>query len=270
VPELKETERAVLDRYRINGKRHTYVLGQNTGVVSFYSQQCRAFQLARVFVASLSPDEIKNHKFAVIGGGVGGVTLWAALRSFGLQKVALYEATSEILSRQMDAKHRHAHPALNDWPRLSGARVFSSTTKWPFLNWFGADAASVVEQLRDDPILNQLQNAPDATILKDYQALSVREIHGGPGRDRGNVRVGFDTPDGQWNDTVHSVFMTVGYGYERDLKHSNCNSYWWPDNIRQFVRDRHEYGDFKFVISGTGDGALIDAIRLAVKLLIST
>ena len=262
---LTSQEESQLSATRLSEANNVYAVGLETGVVSFYSQQCRAFDLARLFAKKQGIDSFDNHKIGVIGGGVGGTTLWAALHAYGFKDVTLYEASDEILARQASAGHRHAHPAINDWPVFDGKREFSSTTKWPFLNWFGTDAASVVRQMRDDPYIKELRAATPERVKLRYIAGRISEDKNSGDSGLPPVTVSFQTQQGSVSHHFDTVFFAVGYDYEVNLDQSASNSYWWPDNVREYLWDRHEYVGHKFLMSGTGDGGLIDLIRLAEK-----
>ena len=262
---LVNQEEHRLSASRLCEANNVYAVGLETGVVSFYSQQCRAFDLARLFAKKQDIKSLQENKIGIIGGGVAGTTLWAALQAYGFEDVTLYEASDEILSRQASADHRHAHPAINDWPRFDANRKFSSTTKWPFLNWFGADAASVVRQMRDDPYIKELRaKAPNGVKLR-HLAVKISDRLESDATGLPPVTVNFQTQQGSCQDYFCTLFLAVGYDYEIGLNHSASNSYWWPDNVREYLWDRHEYGEYQFLMSGTGDGGLIDLVRLAER-----
>lgn len=253
-----------LDRYLCAGWSQLFTVGHNSGVVSFYSQQCRAFHLSELLAEHLRKDHKEEPKVAIIGGGIAGVTLWTAMQQYGLGDTKLFEATENLLTRQSEARHRHAHPAINEWPLLSGGRSFSSTTKWPFLNWFGSDASSVATQLKSDPILTYYRNSnPDGIKLSHTVVGLAEEENELLGRNQ--VIVQFQTPNGDQVGAFDYVVSAMGYSFERDLEHSASKSYWWADHVKHYVRDRHDFSDHRIFISGTGDGGLIDAVRLAEK-----
>jgi hypothetical protein len=262
---LTSQEESQLSANRLGEAINVYAVGLDTGVVSFFSQQCRAFDLARLFAKKQVIESFDNHKIGIIGGGVAGTTLWAALQAYGFKDVTLYEASDEILARQASASHRHAHPAINDWPLFDAKRQFSSTTKWPFLNWFGTDAASVVRQMRDDPYIKALRAAAPERVKLRHIAVSISEDNESGATDLPPVAVSFQTHGENVPAYFDTLFFAVGYDYEVNLDQSASNSYWWPDNVREYLWDRHEYVEHKFLMSGTGDGGLIDLIRLAEK-----
>lgn len=262
---LTNQEEYQLSASRLCEANNVYAVGLETGVVSFYSQQCRAFDLARLFAKKQDTKSLREQKIGIIGGGVAGATLWTALQAYGFEDVALYEASDEILSRQASAGHRHAHPAINDWPLFDANREFSSTTKWPFLNWFGADAASVVRQMREDPYIKRLRAQMPERVKLRHLAVGISEEQETGTEDLPPVTVEFQTQQEVYREHFCTVFLAVGYDYETGLHHSSSNSYWWPDNVREYLWDRHEYGEYQFLMSGTGDGGLIDLIRLAER-----
>lgn len=254
-------EEGDLKRYLCKGRSNTYIVGHNSGVVSFYSQQCRAFHLAYLLNEVAKKSSLHTQRIGVLGGGIAGVTLWTALREYGFENVHIFEATNDLLSRQRESTHRHAHPCINEWPLQGGGRDFCSSTKWPFLNWYGATAASVLEQLKSDPTFSYHVATASEFVHPNHTIIEISE-HQDLQRHT-SVKVAFRTLGA--NDVEHFeiVVCALGYGYERDIHDSASKSYWWTDHVANYVRDRHEFAEQKRFVSGTGDGGLIDVIRMA-------
>ena len=76
---LTSQDEKQLSASRLCNANNVYAIGLETGVVSFYSQQCRAFDLARLFAKKQEIESHQDHQIGIIGGGVAGTTLWAAL-----------------------------------------------------------------------------------------------------------------------------------------------------------------------------------------------
>lgn len=259
-----------LGHFQLKQFQNIYTIGMNTGVVSFYSQQSRAFQLAATLDMAV-PDASKSKlKVAVLGGGVAGVTFWMAMQILGFEDSTIFEATHQLLNRQAKSTHRFAHPSINEWPNVGdGGRPFRSTTAWPFANWYASTADDVVRQLRDDRLLQRLLVEKDALVkpnhvIRQITDASTRSVLKSP-RNFGlpEVGVSFHTPLDDDTEPFHLVVSALGYGYETDLSDSASKSYWWPDHIGHYSQERHEYGTHAKLVSGTGDGGLIDCIRFA-------
>jgi hypothetical protein len=267
---LSNADIAWLEHFQLKQFPNIYTIGMNAGVVSFYSQQSRAFQLA-VTLDKAIPDASKPKlKVAVLGGGVAGVTFWMAMQILGFEDSTIFEATHQLLNRQAKSTHRFAHPSINEWPNVGdGQRRFRSTTAWPFANWYASTADDVVRQLRDDRLLQRLLVEKDALVkpnhvirqITDASTSSVLKLPRGFGLPE--VGVSFHTPLGDDTEPFHLVVSALGYGYETDLGDSASKSYWWPDHIGHYSQERHEYGTHGMLVSGTGDGGLIDCIRFA-------
>ncbi|WP_300064705.1 hypothetical protein [uncultured Roseobacter sp.] len=251
-----------LNRYLCKDRENTFLIGHGSGVVSFYSQQCRAFHLATLLTSASSSSQKDKLRIAVLGGGVAGVTVWTALRELGFSQTHIFEATNRLLSRQQDSIHRHAHPCINEWPLLGSGRKFSSSTKWPFLNWYGGTASSVSQQLRSDPtFLYHLHSAPDY-VHELHTVTRISEFEH-PLHKRKMVEVGYRAAASDDVQEFDLVICALGYGYERDIEFSASKSYWWTDHVANYVRDRHEFANESRFVSGTGDGGLIDVVRLS-------
>jgi hypothetical protein len=256
---IRET---ALKRFRIQGMPNVYTVGHHSGVVSFYSQQSRAFYLAYLLAGKHKLETRAQLQVGVLGGGVAGTTLWVALRQLGFCNCKILESTNALLSRQVDSDHRFAHPSINEWPLVGNKkRAYRSTTSWPFLNWFAGTAKSVVHQMRGDPLLcHHLEKAPDH-VLCQSTVTEIRPLGDDDQPDQSiAVSVRSETNQVLYFDVV---VCCLGYGYEDNLDWSASQSYWWNDHVRNYIRERHEYEKRSIFISGTGDGGLIDCVRLA-------
>ena len=226
-----------------------YFVGPFGGRVSFASQQRRVLNL----IWALTKKGIlpkRGARVAVVGGGIAGVTAAAALLCRSCD-VHLYEREGEVLTLQSLAHHRTVHPSINFWPE----EALSWTTEFPFLDWYADDAVRVAKVIERD-----WKGFEDAYNRFESVEGWLAGLHV-------NTPVsGFDDDDGRPvvlvnkkpHDTYDIVFVTTGFGFERNLGDEEQKRYWTQDEIDLLSLRT----GLKIAVSGTGDGGVIDALRL--------
>lgn len=221
-----------------------FCLGANVGRISFASQQTRALNL----IWALGKQGLLNSDklVAVVGGGVSGITAATAVRGFGCS-VRVFEEGGSELYRQRWTTHRHVHPTVNWWPKAE----LLPTTALPFMNWGFANCHEVIEVMYRTWSNMEKKSNGSVTIQfgQSIQNLFIDEANGG--------RVTLQTKDGRNTPAFDLVIVATGFGEEEGNAE---NSYWKADGIEQ--RRDDPSGKRHFIISGTGDGGLIDALRL--------
>lgn len=198
---------------------------------NFYSQQLRALALVDVIQELHLPEGRRN--VCVVGAGIAGRTLAAALVCVGAS-VTLIEAEEKGFERYRDAVHRELHPNIIFWPMQKPAPA----TALPFLNWGQAPASSVVEHLIDD-----WENSFAGKIT--YERAEVTAIED----DDTGVRILFK--EGQ-PIRRHLCIVATGFRQERAMGDLASPSYWSTKSVAD--------GDKSVLVSGTGDGGLIDVL----------
>ena len=241
-----------LKNYEMHDK--VYIISTRGGRVSFHSQQLRALQLARLLNQKFA-DTKNDLKVLVIGGGVAGATCFTALNAYGFTHVDGFEAQDQILQTQASSAHRHAHPSYNDWPMILENREFLSTTNLPFMNWFADNTANVTNIMASDPELDKyIENFRTGMVVTNMELVETGILVT-------SKIVGEDT----CNETYNVVICSVGFGTERNLEYSASGSYWWSDHIKHYRSEHQNYIDHTFYVAGTGDGGLIDYVRLGMS-----
>lgn len=238
-------------------KRPIYYIGPFGSRVSFQSQQRRALNV----VGSLMElNEISRETdIVIVGAGVAGMTAFAALSSGGY-KVRLYERNSAVLKLQASSKHRYIHPTVNFWPDTKADR----TTRLPFFDWYSSDCPNVIKAFRDqwdhdadkvvrrDPKLpKKVKDLTQSDPLFEYD-LKLK------GYDPASKRVSL--VDEKKKETIEAdlVLVAIGFGVEDNLGDESQQPYWRDDELVDFAsREGRE-----ILISGAGDGGLIDCLRL--------
>jgi hypothetical protein len=215
-----------------------YAIVPKSGPVSFYSQQRRAFNL----VAALREAGRMPHtsKVAVIGGGLAGATASAAARMLGC-KVTLFEANEARFHQQHGNHTRYIHPRVVDWPREGS---HSPDTDLPFLNWTAGECTSVIEEIEDQWNALHIDLKPPAAV----QVVDFAEDGAFVSSSNPFIYEKFDI-----------VIIAVGFGSESTFG-LNQRSYWSDEHWHQLMSTRQK----TIFVSGTGDGGLIDAMRLVL------
>jgi tetratricopeptide (TPR) repeat protein len=220
-----------------------YALGCFGSQVTFYRQQCRAFNLiwALFQTRRLEP----GNSVAVVGGGLAGMTASAAAASKGC-RVTMFEKTEQLMSLQRDNRTRYIHAGLNDWPLVTLTDTIS--TDLPFLNWYASDTATVFREVERE------------WSKFEVQSRMGREVTDVVRRGRKflvtvNPTFGIEEFD--------RVILALGFGEERTLAPLPFRSYWEDDSLHQGASRRGR--SVSCLVSGCGDGGLIDALRLCLR-----
>jgi hypothetical protein len=216
--------------------------------VNFYAQQKRALNLAW----ALHADEqiMPGQSIAVIGGGITGLTLAAGLISLGC-RVDIFEAGGTPLHRQLSTQHRMAHPTINNWPRMAP----EITTNLPFLDWHvgpcNVVAKSIVDQFEDLRSRFEVGRKQESRVLKGVTADKILDVAEGLVMIKSNAET---------DETYRLAIIAIGFGKELDPTPFESPEYWHADKLIS-DRDSHKYE--YYIVSGAGDGGLIDALRIA-------
>jgi hypothetical protein len=253
--ELTEPEqrRQLLEVFQLPGLGATYLLGCFSRRVTFYSQQVRALNLVDALCKSgvvCEGDEV-----AVVGAGVAGLTAAAGLALRGIA-VRLFEERASPSRRegrmplQQNTIKRAVHPHIYDWPKQGAARAEAGL---PLLDWKAASAQEVVGEID-----RQFMALHESLRRSDRSPRIHLNAHATPGLSprlgpRGSVELIEEAGDSV--GSFQAVVFAVGFGLERG------HSYWSDDGTGDF---ESLSGRRKWFVSGTGDGALIDLLRLLI------
>ncbi len=228
-----------------------FVLGPFANRVSFVAQQTRAINLvyALVKLGIFGKDD----EIAVIGGGVAGLTAAAAVVGFGA-KADIYESGACLLPRQQETVHRVVNPTITKWP----LEDLSETTRLPFLNWYQLPCNEVAQLLQAD--YDRIEKACDGKLNAAFRG-KITKISSGA---KQQVAVELDGAAHKAN--YRAVIVALGFGQEDTGKTiippGEWVGYWTPDNI---VDTRNNNPKLRFIVSGAGDGGMIDMLRILHK-----
>ena len=227
--------RSIVEYSEVPTKDHLYIVGSFARSVTVYSQQVRAIGLVDA-LAGLGRLR-QSSRVAVIGGGIAGMTAAAALCKIGIRPV-IFEKESDLAQLQRTSGRRYLHPHIYDWPIKS---INDADAKLPVLNWSAKMASDVVKHL--DVQWTEVLNGEVAIRgAVDYLEQVGRHWH---------VKCGDETGE------FDAVMSCVGFGVE-----SGAYSYpYWADLPLDDARIHSQ----TWLVSGAGDGALTDLMRLCIK-----
>jgi hypothetical protein len=209
--------------------------------VNFFAQQNRALNL----VWALYEDgHIGDREHvAVIGGGVTGLTVAVALMSHGCT-VDVYEHGNVAIPRQATTDHRFVHPTINAWP----SKDPEITTRLPFMEWHIGQCDVIAEKLKDR--FEEIKTVK-SSLLTGVGARRVMHV-----ATHKVVVKSSHNPE----PVYRLAIIAAGFGEERVYEDIATDEYWTPDGLER-ERNKGKYDDY--VVSGCGDGGLIDALRIA-------
>jgi hypothetical protein len=257
----------VLAAARLDGDQtcRVYLVGALDTGVTVLAQQTRALNLAWALIESgeVPSSSAGTSRVAVVGAGFAGMTIAAALLSKSPSvHVTLFERRDNVLPLQQGSDSRWLHPRIYDWPTVGSE---GPSAALPVMNWSAARASDVVVQVlkaweshtsgnRDR--LEVRCNAKHLRLLPGDDRPGVEWI--GEARDccRPSQTSEAGRPDGGTEKFDH-VVLALGFGLEED----GTSSYWRNETLGQ---PSLEGSPRALVVSGHGDGAVVDILRLRV------
>ena len=238
-----------------------YALGNFGRQVTFASQQTRAFNL--IWALFRANRLATGQRVGVVGAGLAGMTAAVAALAKGCE-VHLYEQASQTCPIQRGNDIRFIHPNILRWPDPVSE---TTQTDFPLLNWTAANVRGVIKQL--DIQWGTHESNPQLKRFFNYKLnrVFVAKDKNGPLRPwlSANRQVdgpaGGDPQPGFVEEPYDAVVLAVGFGEERPLAGVPFLSYWENDSLHQETGR----GRRAILVSGCGDGGLIDALRLRLR-----
>lgn len=245
----------VLDGAAIRDRPNLFVIGCYDRRITFYSQQVRALSLVHALkdLGYLNA----NPRIAVIGGGAAGVSAAAAAVLVSKSNVTLFEAAGELLPLQSTTARRRLDPHIYDWPAYDTTDPIADL---PILDWESGTCRSV----RDDVLLSfehiALHRTPQLHKCTRHKVTGLAMA--ADGYDVRFVDLDAPAPDPGHESTerFNIVMLAVGFGLEPDepLQNVQSASYWSDAGVP--AAEFQGRPTPRFVISGSGDGGLIDLV----------
>lgn len=233
---------------------HGYAVGVFSRSITFYRQQIRALNLIyalRHRRENGSPRLAPESKIAVVGAGAFGLTAAAAARVAGY-KVYLFEKAQQPLMLQSGCTTRWLHPRSYDWP-APGSQIRDA--RLPILNWTAARAAEVA-----DMVTGEFQRIGGPAVGKMRESYNVANIKIAWREESSRYRIHYDALDRTDDLDVEAVIYGVGFGTDQG---EGTTPYWRNDDLAQ--PSISYTAQTSYCISGTGDGGLVDLLRLRIR-----
>jgi hypothetical protein len=244
-----------------------YLLGSLERGGTVYNQQLRAHNLVWALSELHLHNKMKINQVAVVGGGIAGLTTAACFLSlFEDVSVTLFEQLWDLCPLQQGSDNRWLHPKIYGWPG-PGSRAPSASL--PILNWSEGRASDVARI-----ILREFSEFCDAFAKTDgrltvFLGLQHFRINAANNEidwvaNKG-VRTGafFHIGEGQGSSAVFDIIViAAGFGLEMVSSAYPTESYWRNEQLGQPILKGNRQS---FLVSGSGDGALIDLCRLTIE-----
>lgn len=265
--DAKRLERAQEIEAAFAVKAGLYLLGSLERGVTVYSQQVRAHNLVWALQVLSTEAGMAVQRVAVVGGGIGGLTATACLLSlFGKAiKLTLFEKRQDLCPLQQGSDTRWLHPHIYNWP---AAATKAPEASLPVLNWKAERASRVVDQILQN-FQKYVEACTTANSLTFYIGLKHLQIHAASNEiswigNRGSLTGPF-LQAGRSEGLMQKfdvIILAVGFGLEVQPPEYPLNSYWRNEVFSQPILDGTQHA---YLISGFGDGALIDLFRLTIE-----
>jgi hypothetical protein len=235
--------RDVLRLMEVPGAPGLFVLGCFARRVTVYSQQLRALNLVDTLCGMGYLRRSK--RVAVAGAGFGGITAAAALAQVGV-RVSLYDAEPVPMHLQLSSAKRFLHPHIYEWPCK---KIDDVDANLPVLNWQADYANNVAKHIRES--WKSIREKAQAALVQERFSERITSIQ------RQGQQWSVGTASGR-AEPYDLVILAVGFGVEK----ADVYSYpYWADI---WLDDPHGHKR-KWLISGAGDGALTDVMRLCIR-----
>lgn len=237
-------------------KENKFILGTFERGVTVYRQQIRALNLVYALVKAGKRLHIKpGARIAVIGGGAFGTTV-AAAAAYAKFNVVLLERHQTLLHLQRGCDTRWLHPRFYDWP---AAESQSQRARLPFLDWVASSAGNVAVQIERE--ISQLAKTDLAERLQIDRRVSDLNVERAA---NGIYEVSYRSAGHQFIRPSEVVIYAVGFGVESNNGNNN-DSYWRNDRYGQSDLGFEGIKKIRYLVSGFGDGALVDVFRLTIQ-----
>jgi hypothetical protein len=201
-----------------------------------------------------------NARIAVIGGGAAGLNAAAALALQPGTNVRLFERSDELLTLQRESRRRRLDPHIYEWPKPDADHELAEL---PLLDWRSGSAfdvrAAVLHEFANIQAFagNRLQ----VSLL--HEVTDLQPQHGrfilsftmeGAGGQRVADHAEYDI-----------VILAVGFGIEasQPIGGTITPSYWLDGGVP--APEITGKARPAFLVSGNGDGGLIDLIAAASR-----
>lgn len=239
------------------------MIGAFDSRITFYTQQVRALQL----VHALREQGIlyDGLRVSVVGGGAAGVTAAAAAALIVGANVDLYERGDEVVPLQRATSRRQLDPHIYGWPAVGSDDPIAAL---PLLDWASGPSRAVRDDVKAEFEAIIQATAPRLKVHVRHNVVASRTAGAAVQLDfHRDVRAGEepDAPDGHkfGQATFDVLLLAFGFGLEpvQAIPGVQSASYWDEAGIP--VAEFAGRPTPRFLISGNGDGGLIDLVAAA-------
>lgn len=245
-----------------------YLIGSLERGVTIYSQQVRAHNLAWALWDIQNKGHGQINNVAIVGGGIAGLTMAACLLClFGRSiTVTLFERSWDLCPFQQGADVRWVHPRIYAWPH-PGSRAPSASL--PVLDWTEGRASDVARTVISEFSKFASTFARPDGGLTVYLGLQHFQIEAAASKIswianktlRRDEFFHLDKPEGK-SEQFDTIVLATGFGTETLSPSYPMESYWRNEQLGQSSLDGAQR---RYLISGYGDGALVDLCRLTIE-----
>lgn len=233
-----------------------FVIGPFATRVNFASQQRRALNLVWAInddlIKSGSENGLRGKDVCVVGAGLAGLTAAAGIVAFGGNAWVL-EREAKRFHRMRRAGHRDIHPTINFWPQED----VNPSTFLPFFNWHQDSCNSVLSKVWAQwKKLEQKSGIKGITFNCDVKDFKIID---------GKWKIEAGLPDNQKmpRQKFHALVLATGFGDEKFPDGGESAGYWEEKSDRiEAIRQAPSNPCDHYVVSGTGDGGIIEVLRL--------
>lgn len=237
----------MLRYFEVPRRPGVFTLGWRSRRITVLDQQVRALNL--IDALAKTGRLRKDAYVSVVGAGFGGLMVAAAAATLGARVRVVHDRPGP-LDLQRGCDHRWLHPHVNDWPAAGSANPNANVL---LLDWRAAKASQVVDSVerkwRRLVVRHAIQESP-STVVKNVHA-------SGEGWVLDTEPV---SPEIR-SETCTAVTLAVGFGLEKQVGARRLRSYWHRDNLHRFPLEVPGSTTIRYLIAGSGDGALIDTLR---------
>ena len=210
-----------------------------------------AWSINENLLKSGDTDGLNKKNVAVVGAGLGGLTCAVAMSLYGAM-VTLLDRQPELMGPMATASHRDIHPTMNFWP----VEEIAVSTNFPFFNWYQDSCDNILRRIRTEFESYQA----DYNIMGPHMNCEVTKLTA----ERDGTWALAVQPKGapEYKSRHQIVVLATGFGREKHLA-ADDPGYW--DFVADPIRPLQENNANPFrsyVVSGTGDGGLIEVLRL--------
>ena len=265
---MKQTRSSeLLQKFVLQDKPPIYLIGTFSSGVTVWGQQIRALNLAWCLIeqGKLGVKPKRRRNIAVVGAGFAGLTLVAALLKKQVEcRITLFEEHDTLLPLQQGSDSRWLHPHIYEWPDKGSE---ADVAMLPIMNWTAARASDVVVQVLRD-WRDIIHNKKNVELFCNTRHLHLTKDETNPRQSRiewvGEPRNPLDGTIIESRSVAKGssgkfdlAVLAVGFGIEQ-----GTFSYWRNETIGQPLLNQSRR---TFLISGQGDGAMIDLIRVRLS-----